>query len=128
VSMDNYIVYPGKGFTDALWYITDRTPKDAVILTDLTAGNYIPAITGKRVYVGHENTVKKEDKLIESKFFFSGNMTIEQANVFLTTKGIDYVFYGPQEKAYSGSADIKKAYPFLTVAYENTDVTIYKAR
>ncbi len=126
VSMDNYIVYPARGFTDMMRYIDARTPKDAIFLGDLSAGNYIPAMTGRTVYVGHENTVKKEEKLAESKFLLSGNMTIDQSLEFLKRHQISYIFFGPQERAYNPETDLLKSYPFLKIDQQNGDVTLYK--
>lgn len=126
IAMDNYIVYPVKGVTDIFSYIETATDKDSVILTMLSAGNYIPAWTGRRVYVGHENTVRKEEKLVEAEYFFKGNMTVEQAMNFLHTHGITYVLNGPQEIASSGLPDITKAYPFLIEAVKNSDAALYR--
>lgn len=124
ISMNNVMVYPITGFTDALSFIEKNTPPDAVILTELTAGNYIPAFTGRTVFVGHDNTPSKEIKLADAKRFFKGLLTMEQAVEWLGSQYITYIFYGPEEKAELG--DIGSLYPFIQEVYKNTDVTIYK--
>jgi len=123
ISMNNYIVYPMAGFIDALNYIESHTEKEAVILSDLTAGNYIPAYAGRTVYVGHDNTLDKEIKVDLAHQFFLGEMTPSDAEVWLMQNRITHVFFGPQEK--ESKKDIASLYPFLREVYRNTDVTLY---
>ncbi|HCM82676.1 MAG: hypothetical protein UV63_C0035G0007 [Microgenomates group bacterium GW2011_GWC1_43_11] len=123
VPMKNVMVYPITGFTDALAFIEKHTPEDAVILSDLTAGNYIPSHSGKTVFVGHDNTFAKEKKLLDTERFYKGEMNQGQAYAWLSQNRITYVFFGPQEREWG--EDIAALYPFLREVYKNNDVTVY---
>jgi len=124
VAMKNVMVYPVTGFVDALSFIEKETPEDAVILSDLTAGNYIPAYAGRTVFVGHDNTMDKEKKLSDVQLFYTGTMKAPQARAWLFQNRITYVFWGPQEK--ESQKDLPSLYPFLQEAYKNSDVTMYR--
>ncbi len=128
ISMNNYIVYPIKGFTDGIAFIENETPKNAVILTSIVAGNYIPSRTGRLVYLGHENTSYKEEKMGIVKQFYSGQMNAQDAYYWMRREGVSYVFWGPQEKEEGGEADIASKYPFLRQVYFNPDVTIFQVQ
>ena len=123
ITMNNIIVYPITGFVDGLMYLEKNIPKDAVVLSDMTAGNYIPPYTGRRVFVGHDNTVNLESKREEARMFFRGETN--DAYEWLTGNGIGSVFFGPQEKELGKLQDLITAYPFLQEVYKNVDVTIY---
>ena len=62
VPTGSYVMYPLKDFLSAIVFIQDSVLRDAVILSETTAGNYIPVYSGNRVYVGHDNTVRFESK------------------------------------------------------------------
>jgi hypothetical protein len=124
IAMNNVIVYPIIDFTDALEFIQTKTPQDAIILSDMTAGNYIPPYTGRRVFVGHNNTVFLEDKLEAVHTFFRGEMT--DAENWLTKEHISFIFFGPQEREVGKLNELKTAYPFLKEVYRNTEVILYR--
>lgn len=84
----------------ALAWIEAHTPPDALILASPEMGAFIPAYTGRRVIYGHPyETVNAaaEQSLVEQ--FFAG----EPGEEFLTTRGVDIIFYGPREQTF-GSA------------------------
>jgi len=128
ISMDNYIVYPSNGFIEAMGYINTQTEPESVVLSELTAGNYIPARTGRRVYVGHDGSIRKEEKLVISQEFFRGHREPQDAYAFLKQEGISYIFYGPQEREDSDYLDLPATYPFLRQVYRNVDVIIYQVQ
>ena len=125
VPTGSYVMYPLKDFISAIVFIQDSTPSDAIILSETTAGNYIPVYSGNRVYLGHDNTVNFESKKEEVKQFFSGNMPVSVAKVWLNEKGISRVYYGPQEQEDGGGKDLSSKYPFLINRYTNPHVTVY---
>ena len=126
ITMNNYIVYPTQAFMDGITYIKEETNTDAVILSFMTAGNYIPAYTGRTVYIGHDNTVHVDAKKAVAKSFFKGIMEQKEAYVFLRTHGISHVFVGPQELELIPSVGIAERYPFLRTVFERDNVTIYE--
>jgi hypothetical protein len=125
IPMDNYIVYPSKGFIDAISFIDTKADAQSVILTEITAGNFIPARTGRLVYVGHENTSYKEEKLGTAKQFYQGKMDPKAAYAWIQKEGITHVFVGPEEKLDMEGIDLPTVYPFLRQIYTNPDATIY---
>ena len=124
-------MYPLKDFFLQL-FLSRIQLGDAVILSETTAGNYIPVYSGNRVYLGHDNTVRFESKKEEVKQFFSGIMSVSAAKVWLNEKEISRVYYGPQEqedlpagRQGAGVKDLRDKYPFLINRYTNPHVTVY---
>jgi hypothetical protein len=126
VPTGSYVMYPLKDFIAAIIFIQDSTSRDTVILSETTAGNYIPVYSGNTVYVGQANTVNTEQKEFVVKEFFSGAMSLQKAKEFLTANVLHYIFFGPQETADGGIWDLSKTYPFLTEMYKNTNVRVYR--
>jgi len=125
VPTGSYVMYPLNDFIGAMIFIQDNTSRDTVILSETTAGNYMPVYSGNTVYVGHANTINTEQKEGIVKDFFAGIMSPAQAKEFLTANNLHYIFFGPQETADGGIADLTKTYPFLTEIYHNVYVRIY---
>ena len=120
------VVYPLKDFMAAIYFVRDNVPGDSVVLTYITAGNYIPAYAGQFVFIGHINTPDEIEKEKTAKQFFEGKMTPTVANAFLQREHISYVFFGPQEKELGNKTTLTDNYPYLSPIYENPRVTIYK--
>ena len=99
-----------------------------VILSETTAGNYIPVYSGNTVYVGHDNTVNAESKRALVLKFFSGNMNPEDARTWLINERIRLIYFGPQERDEAGGKDLSTFYPFLAPQKRNAYVTIYSIK
>jgi hypothetical protein len=125
VPTGSYVMYPLHDFINAIIWIQDHTGRDTVILSETTAGNYIPVYSGNTVYVGHENTVNKDEKLMFVRAFFSGTMPAPDAREFLSQEGLNYIFFGPQEREDAGGKNLDEFYPFLTRLYENGNIIVY---
>lgn len=125
---DNYIMYPLKDFVDAMVYLGANSPRSAVVLGLPETGNYIPAYSGNTVYVGHSNTVRAEDKLVVVKKFFSAGLKPEAAQSWLTSNGIRYIVFGPDEMELGHLSDLTKIYPFLKEVYSNPEFIIYSVQ
>lgn len=121
------VMYPLNDFYNGLKWLEKNTNHQTVVLSKITAGNYIPAYSGNFVYFGHGTETPHYDQrqqMVDE--FFSGSLSEKQASQFLKTENISYVFYGPQEKE-NASKDMKD-YPFLTPVYQLPMVTIYKVK
>jgi hypothetical protein len=125
VPTGSYVMYPLKDFLSGILYFQDNTSRDTVILSETTAGNYIPVYSGNTVYIGHANTVNTEQKEPVVTEFFAGQMTPAQAKDFLTSNNLHYIFFGPQEMDDGGISDLSTVYPFLTQIYSNAQVKDY---
>jgi len=119
------IVYPLKDFISAMIFIQDTTSRDTPVLSETTAGNYIPVFAGNSVYVGHANTIYAEQKQALVKEFFSGRMSSQDAREWMEKEHLSIVYFGPQEKEDGNIQDIATVYPFLKSAYKNSYVTVY---
>ncbi len=117
VPTGSYVMYPLKDYITTMIFIQDHTSRDTVILSETTAGNYLPVISGNTVYVGHANTVNTEKKEMVVKDFFAGTMSPMQAKEFLGANNLHYIFFGPQEMADGGLGNLSTTYPFLTEIY-----------
>lgn len=126
VPTGSYVMYPLNDVLSAMWYLYDHAPHDTVIMSETTAGNYIPAVTGQRVYIGHDNTVAFEQKQESVHRFFSGAMSEHEARSLMQAAGSSYVYFGPQEREEAAGRDLSDLYPFMRVIYQNTFVTLYK--
>ena len=127
VPTGSYVMYPLKDFIAAIRYIQDATGRrQTIILSETTAGNYIPVIAGNTVYVGHSNTVRAEEKEIQVKEFFAGRMKPDDAKTWMTRENLHWIFFGPQEKEDGGVGNLAKLYPFLTETYKNSFVTVFR--
>jgi len=121
------VMYPLNDFYNGLKWLEINTDHQTVVLSKITAGNYIPAYSGNFVYLGHgAETPHFDDRVNKVDEFFIGNLPEKQAFEFLKTENISYVFYGPQEKENS-SKDIG-VYSFLMPVYQTLLVTIYKIK
>jgi hypothetical protein len=128
VPTGSYVMYPLKDFINAIRWLQDHTTRDTIVLSETTAGNYIPVYSGNTVYVGHDNTVDHEEKKLFVNSFFSARMPTDQAQKWLTEENMHYVFFGPQEKEDNGVTDLQKVYPFLQSVYQGDYVTIFYAK
>lgn len=118
------VMYPLKDFWNALLWLKQNTKRDSVVLSQYTAGNYIPAYSGNFVYFGHNpETPFFSNREQAVNDFFSGEMSLNKAINFLKSANISYVFFGPQEK----DKNVKKLdnYSFLKPVFESNYVTIF---
>lgn len=126
VAIGAQLIYPINDFMDGIYYLRDNTVKSQVVLGYVTSGNFIPAYAGNYVYIGHANTPDEDTKELKVADFFRGRMSKEEASTFLKNEHISYIFYGPQEKAFSNIEDFRTVYPNLKEEYTNPRVRIYK--
>lgn len=82
----------------ALDRLNALAPVDAVVLSSMETGNYLPVRTNLLAYVGHgPETLESDDKKEAAKRFFAGELDPEAEQALL--ENVDYVFYGPEEQA-----------------------------
>ncbi len=125
VPTGSYVMYPLRDFIAAISYVQENADRETIVLSETTAGNYIPVYSGNRVFVGHDNTVNAEQKRVDVARFFSGEMKLNEAREFVRSTGASYVFFGPQEREDGAVADLAGVYPFLRSVYQNAYVTVY---
>jgi len=103
-------------------------PAEAVVLaTADDIVSFIPAYSGRRVYVGHGvETVDWRQKQDEVKWFFAANRPQATERNFLLSRNISYIFYGAWESRLGDYQPAGKSY--LTEVYANDGVKIYQVK
>ncbi len=83
----------------ALDWLNAHTPADAVVLTNgPVIGNYLPARTNLRAYIGHGvETIDFGRKNAAVQRFYAGDMEPGEADTFLAKGNITYVLFGPSD-------------------------------
>jgi hypothetical protein len=110
---------------EALHWISDQNQPDAVVLSSLTIGQYIPALSGTHAYLAHwAETLDFYTKSKNVETYFSKSETDPQKHEILSQGKVDYVYLGPEEKLLGASPEAVPA--FLKMVYSNNQVTIYQ--
>jgi len=102
---------------DALRWMADEVPPDALVVASPEMGLYIPAWSGQRVYYGHRFETADADRRRAQMEAFYGEGERD------LSPSPDYVFYGPREQELSGSN--WQPDPNWQVVYDQGAVTIY---
>lgn len=127
VPVGSFVMYPLKDFIGAMKFIQDASQRSDIILSETTAGNYIPVYAGNTVYVGHDNTVNAAEKKAWVSAFFQSRLNPADAKNWISKENIRFIYYGPQEKEENNwSKELEKTYPFLKPVFQNEYVTVYE--
>lgn len=77
---------------DAMDWLRSYAPLDAVVLAEPDWGVYVPAWSGRRTVYGHPfETPHAEKQLGAVRTFFSGEMSVDEADFFLRENRVDYI-------------------------------------
>ncbi len=110
---------------EALAWLGQNSPADAVVLSSYRVGNVIPARTGRRVVWGHwDETAFFDEKRADVAVFFDLATPGGERQAILARYGVDYLFYGPEERPLGQFDPYTAAY--LEETYRNQMVTIYR--
>ncbi len=109
--------------------ITDWLERNASyadgVLSAYSTGTIIPARAPVRVMLGHPSeTINVADRKAEVQRFFDADTPDEWRRDLLTRLNLDYVWYGPDERAL-GAYDPTQS-PFLRQVFSAGDVQLYK--
>jgi len=106
---------------EALQWLKSNTNKETV-LSGYYIGNYIPRISGNKVFLGHwAQTIDFEKKQEIVKQFFQQKKENYKKTI-VSKYGIDYVYYGKEEQDFGKIEENN----FLVLVYENKNIKIYK--
>lgn len=109
--------------TEALAWMADSLPADAVVLARAVNGYAIAGWAGRRVYLGHwANTVAVTEKVAEVGRFFAMRDDAARA-AFLARRGITHVFVGPAERE-AGAVMLERS-GVVRVVYERGERVVY---
>ena len=117
------IFRPGVEIDAADWLGTHATA-DQIVLAAFETGNYLPTRMPARVFAGHgPETVYSEAKRAMLRQFFAGDDETFRYKL-LSDYAVDYVFYGPVERARGDFSPADA--PYLRQVYDNGEVQIYQ--
>ena len=118
------ILYLTQGEADAMAWLREHTPPEAVVLAAPDTGAIIPAWSGRRVLYGHPMETLDGARYRELVGdFFRRCLKGDAARAFLHDEGVDYIFVGPRERALGG---LPIYLPPETVVARFDGVTIYQ--
>ena len=104
------------------WLEKNARPDDGVF-SSLDIGQYIPMMSGTHAYLAHwAQTLDFFTKTSNVDQFLAGRLDTAQQNRVLADGSVDYVFWGPVERASGYVPDL----PTLKPVYTNPQVTIYQ--
>ena len=93
-------IYRDAGEVAALDWLDGRVASDDVVLAAYETGNYLPARVGARAFVGHgPESVHADEKKALVAQFFAGATDADWRCDLLAEYGVDWVFWGPAERA-----------------------------
>jgi hypothetical protein len=117
-------VFRDSGEIMAMNWLDTHVETDDVVLSAYETGNYLPARVSARVFVGHgPETVRLDEKRALMGRFFDPTTADTWRQELLEEYGIDWVFWGPYERA-QGSFDPQTA-PYLETAYEHDEYAVF---
>ncbi|MAS35259.1 MAG: hypothetical protein CL610_14700 [Anaerolineaceae bacterium] len=105
-------------------YLETQVQSDDVVLSSLTVGQFVPALTGARAYLAHwAQTLDFFTKRDNVAAFFGTELTDAQREAILQEFGVDYIIYTPEEQAL-GDFNLDDA-PYLEAVFNSGDATVY---
>jgi len=122
----NSFAFLKKEMTSAMVWLKNNTPEESVIFSSYDSGNIIPAFGVRSVFLGSNgNTALSETKTEQVELFFQKYGDRTRA-AFLKLNNIDYLFFGPEEKAAANFDP--NTVDYLEKIYSNEEVSIYKVK
>jgi len=111
----------------ALDWLAGRTQPNDAILTAYDTGTYLPVRVGARVFLGHGlETVDADGKEAMVTRFFGAAPEDSWKEWLLAEYGVDYVFWGPAERAL-GDFDPNQA-PYLKQVYDAGGYRVFEVK
>lgn len=117
--------YLHQGEVDAMAWLKSNVSADGVVFSSYYMGNYIPAYSGRIVWIGHgPQTINLVQKSEVSDWFWSSDNEADAKYDLLRRDRVSYVFYGRKEKELGSYDPGTKSY--LQQAFQNSDASIYR--
>lgn len=117
--------YLEKGYIQAMDWLQKNSAPESVVLSSLTVGQYIPALSGNTAFLAHwANTVNFYDKEARVNAFFDGSAANPQREKTLSEFHVGYVIYGPAEKQLGAFSP--GSVPWLAPVFQSDAVSVYQ--
>jgi len=92
--------YLSSGEWQALRWLREEAPSEAVVLCAPQTGTFVPAWAGQPVVYGHPfETLNAERREKRVKAYWSGDLSVPARDVFLRDNRVRYILVGPRERA-----------------------------
>ena len=119
------LVFEEQPVLAAMDWLAGHAPRQSLVLGAYHTGNVLPGRALVRTFVGHSpQSVNADVKETQVAAFFNAATPDGQRRALLAAYGVNYLFYGPTERALGdfspGTA------PYLRPAYDNGPVQIYQ--
>jgi hypothetical protein len=106
-------------------YLETQVTGEDVVLSSLTVGQFVPALTGARAFLAHwAQTLDFFGKTDRVTAFFNADTDDAEREAILRDFSVDYVIYTPEEAAL-GDFDPAAA-SYLAEAYREGDTAVYE--
>jgi uncharacterized membrane protein len=123
----DYPYYLSRDEIAALDWLSENTSPDDVVLSSITVGQYVPALSGNTAFLAHwAQTVDFYEKSERVERFFDPAVAEDERSETLRTLGVTYVFYGPVERAMGGYDPAESS--SLVEVYTSPEVKLYAVR
>jgi hypothetical protein len=110
---------------NALKYLETQVKGDDVVFANLGLGQFVPALTGARSFVGHwAQTLKFKDKFAMVQTFYNADTPDADRQSLIDTYKVTYLIYSPEE-AQLGTFDPASA-SYLQQVFEDGNTKVYK--
>lgn len=124
LSRYTYPYYLSRAELEAMNWLATQARPDSVVLSSLTLGQYIPALTGQRAFLAHwAQTVDYYTKeRVVNEFFEPGSSSVRRHEI-LREYGIDFVLFSSSESAGRNLSKISDG--SLKAVFVNASTVIY---
>ncbi len=120
----NYPYFLHQAEYDAMRWLDENAPQDAIVLSAYEPGRYIPGISGRSAFLSHwAQTVDFYAKRDFVRDFFQPETPDTRRREVLAQFGVDFVLYGPAERAL-GAYDPAQS-PWTYPVFEQDGVWVY---
>ncbi len=120
-----YPFYLEKDYVRALDWLAANTRPEQIVLSSLTVGQYIPAVSSNTAFLAHwANTVNFYDKEERVSQFFDAAAPDAQRIQTVSTFQVDYIVAGPAERELGSYAPGHAGW--LKPVFETPSVTVYQ--
>jgi hypothetical protein len=123
----DYPFYLHKTELAAMRWIEQQPNPNAVVLSSLDTGQFLPMFTGKPAYLAHwAQTLDFFNKRANVQAFFVAETSDAQRQRMLKEHNVQYIFFGPAERKLGGYNPATS--PFLTLVFETPDVKVFEVK
>lgn len=121
---DGMAGFVSRDLLDAAAWIRQLADRGAVLFSSYETGNYLPALTGNPVYIGHSpQTLRFEEKARATQAFFAVATPDEARRGILSASGAAFVVHGPRERLLGAFEPSRASY--LREVFRKGGVAIY---